>query len=116
MDRRRFLHAVSSAATLSATGFAARSVFAQSRTVNSVAVIGAGIIGSAIAYYLAKRGCDVRIVEKGLPANQASGNTFAWVNAAYANRPSSYQALRQASLAEYHRLAEDVSFPARWSG
>jgi len=116
MDRRRFLHAVSSAATLSATGFAARSVFAQSRTVNRVAVIGAGIIGSAIAYYLAKRGCEVRIVEKGLPANQASGNTFAWINAAYANKPSSYQALRQASLAEYHRLAEDVSFPARWSG
>ena len=89
VDRRRFLKSVSSAAGLSAAGFPARSVFGQTRTVNRVAVIGAGIVGASIAYNLAKRGCEVVIIEKYLPATQASGNTFAWINAAYANKPAS---------------------------
>lgn len=116
MDRRRFLKSVSSAAGLTVAGLPARSVFAQSRTVNRVVVIGAGIVGSAIAYNLTKRGCEVVIVEKNLPAAQASGNTFAWINAAYANKPASYQRLRQQSLDEYRLLAEDIEIPVRWSG
>jgi len=116
MDRRRFLKTISSTAGFAAAGIPARSVFAQSRTVNRVAVIGAGIVGASIAYYLSKRGCDVVIIEKNLPAMQASGNTFAWINAAYPNRPDSYLRLRQRSLDEYHQLAQDIDLPIRWSG
>ncbi len=116
MDRRRFLKSVSSAAGLAVAGLPARSVFAQTRTVNRVVVIGAGIIGSSIAYNLVKRGCEVVIVEKKLPAAQASGNNFGWINAAYSNTPASYLALRRRSLDEYRRLAEEVRIPVRWSG
>ena len=113
MDRRRFIK------TLSAAGLAtagAGPLFAQGRTVNRVVVVGAGIVGSSIAYYLAKRGCEVDIVEKNLPASQASGNTFAWVNAAYPNQPDSYRRLRERSLDEYRRLADDVKIPIHWGG
>lgn len=116
MDRRRFLKTLSSAAGFAATGLPARSVFAQSRTVNRVIVIGAGIVGASIAYYLSKRGCDVVIIDKNLPAMQASGNTFAWINAAYPNQPDSYRQLRQRSLDEYRLLGQDIDIPIRWSG
>ena len=116
MDRRRFLKSVSSAAGLAVAGLPARSVFAQTRTVNRVVVIGAGIIGSSIAYNLVKRGCEVVIVEKGLPAAQASGHNFGWINAAYSNTPSNYLSLRQRSLDEYRSLAEEVQIPVRWTG
>ena len=39
----------------------------------SVVVIGAGIIGTCIAYYLAKEGIDVVQVERGQPNGEASG-------------------------------------------
>lgn len=115
MDRRRFLKSIS-VAGLATAGIPAGSLFAQGRTVNRVVVIGAGIVGSSIAYYLSKRGCEVDILEKNLPASQASGNTFAWINAAYPNRPDSYRLLRQRSLDEYRRLASDVKFPIHWGG
>ena len=113
MDRRSFLTSVASMA--GGAALAPRRAFAQP-IVNRVVVIGAGIIGACIARELAKRGCDVVVIDKGLPASEASGNTFAWINAAYTNRPASYLSLRQQSLAEYRRLAEDVSFPIRWGG
>ncbi len=84
--------------------------------VNRVAVIGAGIVGASIAYNLSKRGCDVLLIEKREPAAQASGNSFAWINASYFDMPKSYFALRTHSLNEYHRLAQDVDIPIRWGG
>lgn len=116
MDRRRFIDSTIKAVGALAAALPTRSGFSQSGSVQSVVVIGAGIVGASIAYYLSKRGCDVTIVDKKLPASQASGNTFAWINAAYANSPDSYRQLRLRSLDEYRRLAEDVAIPIRWGG
>lgn len=118
MDRRAFL---TSTAAVAASGFSARSVFAAhaatpAGSVNRVAVIGAGIVGASIAYNLSKRGCDVVLIEKLKPAAQASGNSFAWINASYFDMPKSYFTLRTESLNEYHRLAQDVDIPVRWGG
>jgi len=121
MDRRRFLRGVSAAAGLAAatpgmrTAFAAEDVAGSGR-VNSVAVIGAGIVGASIAYNLVKRGCEVIVIEKNAPASQASGNSFAWINASYFDAPHSYYVLRTHSLNEYHRLAQDLEIPIRWGG
>jgi len=121
MNRRKFLHGVSAAAGLSAAGPLARSGFASSGPdgssgVNRVAVIGAGIVGASIAYNLSKRGCEVIVLEKRAPASQASGNSFAWINASYFDTPDSYLNLRTHSLNEYHRLSRDVDIPIRWGG
>ena len=121
MDRRRFLRGITATAGLTAAGPTIRSAFGAeevtgSSRVNSVAVIGGGIIGASIAYNLVKRGCEVVVIEKNAPASQASGNSFAWINASYFESSHSYYTLRTHSLNEYHRLAQDVEIPIRWGG
>jgi glycine/D-amino acid oxidase-like deaminating enzyme len=121
MDRRRFLRGITATAGLTAAGPTIRSALAVedvagTKTIDSVAVIGAGIIGASIAYNLVKRGCEVVVIEKNAPASQASGNSFAWINASYFESLHSYFTLRTHSLNEYHRLAQDVEIPIRWGG
>jgi glycine/D-amino acid oxidase-like deaminating enzyme len=119
MKRRTFLGGLSAAA-IAATA-PSRHVFAADSAgpefaVKRVAVIGAGIVGAAIAYNLSKRGCDVIIIDKRGPAAQASGNSFAWINASWYDTPASYFDLRTHSLNEYRRLAAELGFPIRWGG
>lgn len=84
--------------------------------VDKVIVIGAGIVGAAIAYNLSKRGCEVLVLDKVGPAAQASGNSFAWINASYFDTPDSYFRLRTHALNEYHRLAGELDIPVHWGG
>ena len=44
-----------------------------------VVIIGAGIVGCCTAYYLAKRGVKVAIVEKGEVAGEQSSRAWGWV-------------------------------------
>lgn len=121
MNRRHFIRGLSATAGVSALGPGAHSAFsaqgvAGTSRVNRVAVIGAGIVGASIAYNLARRGCDVVVIEKNAPASQASGNSFAWINASWFDNPHSYYTLRTHSLHEYRRLAQDVDLPIHWGG
>jgi glycine/D-amino acid oxidase-like deaminating enzyme len=99
-----------------------RSTIATSEIIKStsdvkrVAVVGAGIIGSSITYNLAKRGCEVILIDKTAPAAQASGNSFAWINASYYKRPYSYHLLSTYGINEYHRLSKEIALPLRWGG
>lgn len=43
-----------------------------------VALIGGGIVGTASAYYLARRGLRVALVEKGHVACEQSSRTWGW--------------------------------------
>jgi glycine/D-amino acid oxidase-like deaminating enzyme len=43
-----------------------------------VVIIGAGIVGSAAAYYLAEKGCSVALLEKGVVAGEQSGRNWGW--------------------------------------
>ena len=52
-----------------------------------VAVVGAGIVGSAITYHLAKRGLDVTLLDRNAIASASSHGTFAWINASWAKQP-----------------------------
>ena len=120
MDRRQFLHSTAATVGLSALGLGGQQSLAQSKSsahrINKVVVIGAGIVGAAIAYNLSRRGCEVVVVDKVGPAAQASGNSFAWLNASYVDEPHSYFALRTHSISEYHHLAAEIDIDARWSG
>ena len=68
-----------------------------------VAIVGAGLLGSAVAYQLACRGATVTVLETDRPAAGTSGATFAWLNA-QDKAPADYFALNVAGIAEYASL------------
>lgn len=119
MKRRAFLRGAAAAGLTAAVplrpAFAAQGE-GPAAAINRVVVIGAGIVGSSIAFNLAKRGADVVLVDKAGPASQASGNSFAWINASWYDSPKSYYQLRTHSLNEYHRLSREAGFPVHWGG
>ncbi|MCH8953351.1 MAG: FAD-binding oxidoreductase, partial [Proteobacteria bacterium] len=79
-----------------------------------IAVVGAGIIGSAIALALSARGARVTLVDAG--GERASDNSFGWINASWFNRPD-YFRLRQFSMGAWRRWAERVpGLAPHWTG
>lgn len=82
-----------------------------------VIVIGAGIIGAAIAYHLARRGARVTLLDRGPPAGEATGKSFAWINASFRN-PKPYYDLRMVGLQEYRRLEQELAgrLQVKWGG
>ncbi len=69
-----------------------------------VAVIGAGILGAAIAWRLAHRGVHVALIDKGQPGHGASSHSFTWINAG-AKEPIGYHDLNRRSLEMWTRCA-----------
>jgi glycine/D-amino acid oxidase-like deaminating enzyme len=75
---------------------------------SDVVVIGAGLVGTAVAYRVAQAGVRVTLVEAKHVGSGASGNTFAWLNT-YETHSREYRALRVRSLTEYDVLTEEVA-------
>jgi len=71
-----------------------------------VVVIGAGIIGSSVAYEAAKAGAKVTVLEAGKIAGGASTTSFAWTNAT-GKRPQAYFALNVAGMRAHLDLARE---------
>ena len=85
----------------------------MSKMVQSVIVVGAGIIGSAIAWQLAKAGHEVQVVAgSGAEATSAS---FGWINASFFLNNDHHQ-LRAEGIAAWHRVMQEVSVPVDWQG
>jgi glycine/D-amino acid oxidase-like deaminating enzyme len=82
-----------------------------------VVVVGAGIIGSSIAYHLAKRGARVTLLERERPAAGTTKNSFAWLNAS-SKSPRSYYDLNLAGMLGWRRLAIEIGpgLPIQWGG
>jgi glycine/D-amino acid oxidase-like deaminating enzyme len=80
-------------------------------------VIGAGIVGAAIAYHLARRGAAVTLVDKGEPAAEVTSKSFAWINVSH-GMPEPYSRLRHLAIQEYRRLEYDLKHALRvnWCG
>jgi glycine/D-amino acid oxidase-like deaminating enzyme len=76
-----------------------------------VAVIGAGVIGTALAWQLRRQGASVALVDRGVPGQATSAKTFSWVNASSKVRyhyPEPYFRLNQAAMASYYDFARDL--------
>ena len=82
-----------------------------------IAVIGAGIVGGAIAFHLARRGADATLIDKGEPGSGASSHSFAWINA-FGKEPRGYNALNRRALDTWDRFARllDADVGLRWGG
>ena len=73
-----------------------------------VVVIGAGIIGASIAYYLSRRKqIAVTVIEGDEPGKGASGHSFAWLNA-FRKEPESYHHFNRLSMDIWHRYADEL--------
>lgn len=71
-----------------------------------VVVVGAGIIGSSVAYEAAKAGAQVTVLEAGKIAGGASAASFAWTNAT-GKRPQAYFALNVAGMRAHLDLSRE---------
>ena len=107
--RRALLAALAAAASTAALRPAAGAV-ARLR----VGIAGGGIVGASIALHLARAGAAVWLFEKAAPAQGATRNSFAWVNA-FVDDPQ-YRALRLESIAAYHALDQTLSLGMVWGG
>lgn len=83
--------------------------------MSDVAVVGAGVLGSAIAWRLAEAGHKVRIYDA-KPGSAASSGSLAWLNASFAE-DAVYNRLRHDSLKIWAALKDEVpSLPIAFDG
>lgn len=78
-------------------------------------VVGAGVVGSSVAYHAARAGAVVTLVDAGQPGGGVTVDSFAWIAASVRTGPAA--GLRVAATDEYRRLeAELPGLPVTWSG
>ncbi|HEU5330383.1 MAG TPA: FAD-dependent oxidoreductase [Thermomicrobiales bacterium] len=73
-----------------------------------IAVIGGGIVGAALTYWLARAGAKVTLYEAAEPGQGTSGASFAWLNASN-KPPRAYHDLNAAGMAEHAGLARECA-------
>jgi glycine/D-amino acid oxidase-like deaminating enzyme len=78
-----------------------------SEEVVEVAVIGAGIVGSSVAYHLSEGGAKVVLIDGAEPGSGTTSTSFAWVNANN-KLPRDYFALNLAGMHEHGRLHDEI--------
>ena len=79
-------------------------------------VVGAGIVGASVAYYAARAGAVVTLVDVGRPGAGVTADSFAWIGASGV-RTGPAAGLRATATEEYRRLeAELPGLPVTWSG
>ncbi|MEV1025131.1 FAD-dependent oxidoreductase [Streptomyces sp. NPDC050264] len=77
--------------------------------MSAVVVVGAGIVGSSVAYHLARRGVPVTLLEQGpAPATGVTGGSFAWISGSGGHWPGGAQDLREYVPADYQRLETEL--------
>ncbi|MDP6452563.1 MAG: FAD-dependent oxidoreductase [SAR202 cluster bacterium] len=88
-----------------------------SREIMRVAVIGAGIVGASIAFYLSRLGVEVTVLEAETPGAGTSGRSFAWINS-FGKQPRHYHDLNRRALDTWDRFARllDGETGLRWGG
>lgn len=74
----------------------------------SVTVIGAGIVGLAIADALGRAGADVTVLDRGALAGGTSNNTFSWLNGTSKTEDEAYHRLNAAGVAAWRALAREA--------
>ena len=72
-----------------------------------VAVVGAGVVGSALALELARRGVAVTLIDRGEPGRATTRSSFAWCNA-NEKWPQDYHRLNRAGMRAWAALSSTM--------
>jgi glycine/D-amino acid oxidase-like deaminating enzyme len=72
-----------------------------------IVVVGAGCVGSSVAYRLAQRGARVTVLDAGAPGAGTSGASFAWTNS-FGKTPRDYHDLNVAGMEEHAALVKEL--------
>ena len=110
MNRRDFSKLLALLAVSSNQGFA------NTSKKDKIIIIGAGIVGSSIAYHLTKMGAEVTVIERDRPAAHASGKNFGWLHASYPTKPYNFHHLLGLSLLAYKKLETEIGIDIHWGG
>lgn len=71
-------------------------------------VVGAGLVGAAVTYRLARGGARVALLDAGEPGRGTSAASFAWLNS-HNKQPRAYHDLNVAGIAEHRALAAEFA-------
>ena len=88
----------------------------MTNTAHDTVVIGAGIIGITTAYFLAKAGQDVCVVDKGPVAGESSGRAAGNIGQSHRPAPDLPIMQRAVELWQSFSAAADVDFEYRQQG
>lgn len=82
-----------------------------------IVIVGAGIVGSAIAFQLTRRHSNVTVVDAKRPGSGATFASYAWINSRDKS-PRQYQDLNRRSLDMWPRFARELKddIGIRWGG
>ena len=75
--------------------------------MQTVAVIGAGVVGASVAFRLAQAGARVIVIDRGQPGQGTTGSSFAWANSNQ-KTPRDYFELNAAGLREHRSLRDEL--------
>jgi glycine/D-amino acid oxidase-like deaminating enzyme len=75
--------------------------------MRNVIVIGAGMVGTSVAFRLAQAGANVTVIDRAEPGSGTTSNSFAWVNANQ-KTPREYFELNFAGMKEHDRLDHEL--------
>ena len=82
-----------------------------------IVVVGAGILGSSIAFHLVRREAEVVLIDRSEPGGGASSHSFAWINAGH-KPPFGYHLLNRRSMDMWERFSQQLGTDVglRWGG
>lgn len=80
-----------------------------------IAIIGTGVLGACIGYYLTREGADVLLIDAERPGALTTSASLAWVNASSKLGHSAYFDLNFAGLREHERLAAEFGDAPWWN-
>ena len=76
-----------------------------------VVVIGGGVIGAAITFYLAKTGVSVTLVDRQEPGSWTTRTSFGWINA-FNKKPDHYHRFSRLGIELYDQLEKELGSEA----
>jgi glycine/D-amino acid oxidase-like deaminating enzyme len=78
-------------------------------------IIGAGVVGASVAYFLSRGGARVTVLDRGRPGGGTSATSFAWVNANN-KAPRAYHELNGEGMRAHAALCAEFGASPWWHG